>query len=140
MSNNKVTEHKDILVRAMQQKKPVKLTYNDKTRIVCPVKMGLKTRKYRKKTIKHINILGLEKQYGRTFFKNLISIIHPTYNWKGFTLDKIQDIEIMDNEPFVIKTQLPLTRKPKHLSTCIDDVEISVNIDSDYELDQQFMF
>ena len=77
---------------AITNTKPVKITYNNKTRIVYPLKMGSK------RVFKHKNILCLEKKEPKTLWQSIIGFISPDYRWKVFTLNKITNLKILDQD------------------------------------------
>ena len=113
------------LHNAISNCKPVKITYHKKTRVVYPLKMGNKTTK---KRVSHKNVLCLEKIEPENFWQVIIRFFKPYYKWRGFTLDKIEDIEVLNTE-FISNYEIPYTTGKN--STLIDKIEVEVNIPDD---------
>jgi len=119
-TKNNTNYHK--LYDAISNSKPVKITYNNKTRVVYPLQMGSKTTK---KGLSHKNILVLEKIEPTTLWQSIITFIKPNYEWRGFTLNKITKVEVLHQE-YISYINVPSTHGKK--STLIDTVEIQANI------------
>ena len=119
----------DTLYEGIRQRKPVELTYNNKTRTVYPTVLGNKSLKPKKGIIKrHKNVLCLEQTSinNRFLLRFIPSMIKRTFGWKGFTVNKITSAKLLSESSWLNENEFPPRSEKDASQNLIDDVDVSL--------------